>query len=122
MQMKKLNIKEFKEKIKKDIPHHELKDLPKMGDKEGFEFKCGCGESHTLNFNEHYLIAVEETSMAIFLSPVCGYLNNIQLNPRVSAGIGLIRTLFSTKFLANDPNYGFDKQPDIAGSIRKYFK
>ena len=76
--MKKLNIKEFKEKIKKYIPHHELEDLPRMGDKEGFEFKCGCGDLHTLNFDEHYLIAVGEISRAVFLSQACGYLNILQ--------------------------------------------
>ena len=117
-----LNIKEFKLKIKKYIPHHELVDLPKIGDKEGHDFLCGCNEKHILNFDQHYLIAVGETSMAVFLSPVCGYLNCIQLNPRASAGVGLIRTLFSTKFLANKPKFGLDDQPDFIGSIKKYFK
>ena len=117
-----LDIKEFQIKIKKYIPRHELADLPKIGDKEGHDFLCGCNKKHILDFNQHYLIAVGETSMAVFLSPVCGYLNCIQLNPRASAGVGLIRTLFSTIFLAKKPNFGFDDQPNFGESISKYFK
>ena len=32
-----------------------------------------------------------------------------------------IENLCSTKYLVNEPNYGFDSYPDIAGSINKYF-
>ena len=33
---------------------------------------------------------------------------------------GCIENLCSTKFLENEPNYGFQDYPDIAGSINKY--
>ena len=32
-----------------------------------------------------------------------------------------IENLCSTKYLVNEPNYGFDSYPNIAGSINKYF-
>ena len=32
-----------------------------------------------------------------------------------------IENLWSTKFLAKKPNYGFADYPDIAGAINKYF-
>jgi hypothetical protein len=113
-----IDIKEFKEKIKMYIPHHELSNVPRIGDVEGQSFECGCGESHIMNFDQHYFIADGGLYKAVFLSPDCGYLNALKLKKMLSKGI---ENLFSTKYLVNEPNYGFDSHPDIAGSIDKYF-
>ena len=119
-----ISIKEFKDKIKDYIPHHEIKKLPEIGDVESNELRCGCGETHRLNYNEHYFIADGGLFKTVFLFPGCGYLNALKLKPhRVTIGTSLdIKTLFSTKFLANEPNFGFDNQPDFGGAIKKYFK
>ena len=112
-------IKEFKEKIKMYIPFHEVSILPRIGDVEGQSFKCGCGESHIMNFDQHYFIADGGMFKAVFLSPECGYLNALKLKKMFSKGI---ENLCSTKYLVNEPNYGFDSHPDIAGSINKFFQ
>ena len=49
-------IKEFKEIIKMYIPFHEVSSPPRIGDVEGQSFECGCGESHIMNFEQHYFI------------------------------------------------------------------
>ena len=123
MVAKVINIKEFKEKIKMYIPHHELSNLPRLGDIEGLEFECGCGNRHTMDFDVHYFIADGGMFKAIFLSQDCGYLNTLKLKSitRMLPGRPPIQNLFSTKYLVNEPNYGFDKHPDMAGSIDKYF-
>ena len=113
-----VSIKEFKEKIKMYIPFHEVSSPPRLGDVEGQSFECGCGESHIMNFDQHYFIADGGMFKAVFLSPECGYLNALKLKKMFSKGI---ENLCSTKYLVNEPNYGFDSHPDIAGSINKYF-
>ena len=119
-----IDIKKFKEKIKDFTPRHKIKELPNIGDVEGNNLDCGCGDTHYLNFNEHYFIADGGLFNAVFLFPNCGYLNALKLKPhRVKIGTSLdIRTLYSTKFLVNDANFGFDKQPDFGGAIKKYLK
>ena len=123
MSAKVISIKEFNEKIRMYIPFHEVSSPPRLGDVEGQTFECGCGESHIMNFDQHYFIADGGMFKAIFLSSDCGYLNTLKLKSitRMLPGRPLIQNLFSTKYLANEPSYGFDSYPDIAGSIDKYF-
>ena len=113
-----LSIKDFNNKVKSYIPIHEVSIKPRLGDVEGQSFECGCGSSHILNFEKHYLISDGGMFKAIFLSPDCGFLNALKLKKMFSKGI---ENLCSTKFLVNEPNYGFESYPDIAGSINKYF-
>ena len=113
-----LNIKDFNNKIKNYIPFHEVSSPPRIGDVEGQEFECGCGDIHIMNFDQHYFIADGGMFKAVFLSPICGFLNALKLKKMFSNGI---ENLCSTKFLENEPNYGFQDYPDIAGSINKYF-
>ena len=110
-------IKEFKEKIKMYIPFHEVSSPPRIGDVEGQNFECGCGESHIMNFDQHYFIADGGMFKAVFLSSECGYLNALKLKKMFSKGI---ENLSSTKYLKNKTNYGFDSYPDIAGAINQY--
>jgi len=59
---------------------------------------------------------------AVFLSPDCGFLNTLKLKKMFSKGI---ENLCSTKFLVNEPNYGFESYPNISGAIDHfldYFK
>tara|TARA_Y100001970_G_scaffold292953_1_gene436801 strand:- start:3488 stop:3850 length:363 start_codon:yes stop_codon:yes gene_type:complete len=112
-----LNTKDFNNKIKNYIPFHEVSSPPRIGDVEGQEFECGCGDIHIMNFDQHYFIADGGMFKAVFLSPVCGFLNALKLKKMFSSGI---ENLCSTKFLENEPNYGFQDYPDIAGSINKY--
>ena len=114
-----LSMSEFNEKIKMYIPMHEVSILPRLGDVEGRNFECGCGQSHIMNFEKHFLIADGGMFKAVFLFPACGYLNALKLKKMFSSGI---ENLCSTKFLAKKPNYGFASHPDIAGSINKYFE
>ena len=114
-----VTIEEFKEEIKTYIPIHELASLPRIGDVEGKSFECGCGNSHIMNFEEHYFIADGGIFKAVFLSPECGYLNTLKLKKMFSKNI---ENLYSTKFLANKPNYGFDSYPDIGAAINYYLK
>lgn len=113
-----LTIKEFNKKIKSYIPGHQLSNLPRIGDVEGQEFQCGCGSSHIMNFDQHYFIADGGIYKAVFLSPDCKYLNALKLKGPMTSGI---QNLFSTKYLADKPKYGFDDYPDIAGAIDKFF-
>ena len=113
-----LPIKDFNDKVKSYIPFHEVSIAPRLGDVEGQSFDCGCGSSHILNFEKHYFISDGGMFKAIFLSPDCGFLNALKLKKMFSSGI---ENLCSTKFLANEANYGFESYPDIAGSINKYF-
>ena len=113
-----LSIKDFNDKVKSYIPFHEVSIKPRLGDVEGQSFECGCGSSHILNFEKHYLISDGGMFKTIFLSPDCGFLNALKLKKMFSRGI---ENLCSTKFLVNEPNYGFESYPDIAGSINKYF-
>ena len=113
-----ISVKEFNEKIRMYIPFHEVSSPPRLGDVEGQTFECGCGESHIMNFDQHYFIADGGMFKAVFLSPDCGYLNALKLKKMFSKGI---ENLCSTKYLVNEINYGFDNYPDIAGSINKYF-
>lgn len=113
-----LSIKDFNDKIKSYIPIHEVSIKPRLGDVEGQNFECGCGSSHILNFEKHFFISDGGMFKAIFLSPDCGFLNALKLKKMFSKGI---ENLCSTKFLVNEPNYGFESYPDIAGSINKYF-
>ena len=64
-----VTIEEFKEEIKMYIPIHEVASLPRIGDVEGKSFECGCGNSHIMNFEEHYFIADRGVFKAVFLSP-----------------------------------------------------
>ena len=112
-----MNINEFNSKFEMYIPFHQVSIAPRIGDVEGNMFKCGCGDSHVMNFDEHYFIADGGMFKAIFLSPVCGYLNALKLKKMFSSGI---ENLGSTKFLKNKPNYGFKDYPDFAGAINKY--
>ena len=113
-----ISVKEFNEKIRMYIPFHKVSSPPRLGDVEGQAFECGCGESHIMNFDQHYFIADGGMFKAVFLSPDCGYLNALKLKKMFSKGI---ENLCSTKYLVNEINYGFDNYPDIAGSINKYF-
>ena len=113
-----LSIKDFNDKVKSYIPFHEVSIAPRLGDVEGQSFECGCGSSHILNFEKHFFISDGGMFKAVFLSPDCGFLNALKLKKMFSSGI---ENLCSTKFLANEANYGFESYPDIAGSINKYF-
>ena len=93
-----VSIKEFKEKIKMYIPFHEVSSPPRLGDVEGQSFECGCGESHIMNFDQHYFIADGGMFKAVFLSPECGYLNVLKLKKMFSKGI---ENLSCTKYLKN---------------------
>lgn len=110
-------FKEFKEKIKMSIPIHEVRNLPRMGDIEGQKFECGCGKSHVMNFDLHYFISDMGMFKAVFLSPDCSYLNALKYRKMFGSGI---ENLFSTKFLKDKVNYGFDSYPDFGGAIRNY--
>ena len=112
-----ISMKEFNKKVKISIPTHELNSFPRIGDVEGQGFECGCGKSHIMNFEEHFFVADMGIFKAVFLSPECKFLNALKLKKLFSKGI---ENLFSTKFLANKPNLGFDDYPDIATSIRQF--
>ena len=112
-----LSMSEFNEKIKMYIPMHEVSILPRLGDVEGRNFECGCGQSHIMNFEKHFLIADGGMFKALFLSPDCGYLNALKLKKLFSKKI---ESLCSTKFLSKKRNYGFESYPDIATSIKMY--
>ena len=112
-----LSIKDFNDKVKSYIPIHEVSIRPRLGDVEGQSFECGCGSSHILNFEKHYLISDGGMFKAIFLSPDCGFLNALKLKKMFSKGI---ENLCSTKFLVNEPNYGFESYPDVSGAINQY--
>jgi len=112
-----LSVEDFNEKIKSYIPFNEVSSPPRIGDIEGQSFECGCGQSHIMNFDQHYFIADGGMFKAIFLSPACGFLNALKLKKMFSNGI---ENLCSTKFLDKKPSYGFQSYPDIAGSINKY--
>ena len=113
-----LSIKDFNDKVKSYIPFHEVSVAPRLGDVEGQSFECGCGTTHILNFDKHFFVSDGGMFKAVFLSPACGFLNALKLKKMFSSGI---ENLCSTKFLENEPNYGFQDYPDIAGSINKYF-
>lgn len=117
MSVSKISMKEFNEKVKTSIPAHQLNSFPRIGDVEGQSFECGCGKSHIMNFEEHFFISDMGIFKAVFLSPECGYLNALKLKKLFSKGI---ENLFSTKFLAQKTNFGFDDYPDIATSIRQF--
>ena len=122
MSVKILSIKEFNDEIKSYIPFHEVGRPPQIGDVEGQSFECGCGNSHILNFEKHYFISDGGMFKAVFLSPDCGFLNTLKLKKMFSKGI---ENLCSTKFLVNEPNYGFESYPNISGAIDHfldYFK
>ena len=74
-----INIKDFNEKIRNYIPFHEVSSPPRIGDVEGQSFECGCGQSHIMNFEQHFFIADGGMFKAIFLSHECGYLNALKL-------------------------------------------
>ncbi|MDA9974669.1 hypothetical protein N9E71_02415 [Candidatus Pelagibacter sp.] len=112
-----LSIKDFNDKVKSYIPIHEVSIRPRLGDVEGQSFECGCGSSHILNFEKHYLISDGGMFKAIFLSPDCGFLNALKLKKMFSKGI---ENLCSTKFLVNEINYGFESYPDVSGAINQY--
>ena len=59
MSAKVISIKKFNEKIRMYIPFHEVSSPPRLGDVEGQTFECGCGESHIMNFEQHYLLQME---------------------------------------------------------------
>jgi hypothetical protein len=112
-----VSMQEFNDKVKTSIPVHELSLFPRIGDVEGQSFECGCGDSHIMNFEQHFFVSDMHLFKGVFLSPDCGYLNALKLKKLFSKGI---ENLFSTKFLANKVNYGFDNYPDIATSINQY--
>ena len=117
MTVKVLSMQEFNEKVKMSIPFHEVRSLPRIGDVEGQSFECGCGNSHIMNFEQHFFVSDMGMFKAVFLSPDCGYLNALKLKKLFSKGI---ENLFSTKFLEKKDNYGFDNYPDIATSINQF--
>ena len=122
MGVKILSIKKFNDEIKSYIPFHEVGSPPQIGDVEGQSFECGCGNSHILNFEKHFFISDGGMFKAVFLSPDCGFLNTLKLKKMFSKGI---ENLCSTKFLVNEPNYGFESYPNISGAIDQfldYFK
>ena len=112
-----LSIKEFNDKVKSYIPFHEVSVAPKLGDVEGQNFECGCGSTHILNFEKHFFISDGGMFKAVFLSPDCGFLNALKLKKMFSSGI---ENLYSTKFLIDEPNYGFESYPDNSGAIDQY--
>ena len=99
-------MQEFNDKVKMSIPVHELSSFPRIGDVEGQSFECGCGDTHIMNFEQHFFVSDMHIFKGVFLSPDCGYLNALKLKKLFSKGI---ENLFSTKFLANkdDPFYFF---------------
>ena len=113
-----ITINEFKEKIKTSIPFHKLTNHPRMGYIEGQSFECGCGKSHDMNFDLHYFISDMGMYKAVFLSPACSYLNALKYRKMFGSGI---ENLFSTKFLKDKVNYGFDTYPDFGTAIGNYF-
>jgi len=113
-----ISIKEFNNKIKSYIPSHQVSKLPSLGDVEGQEFECGCGNSHIMNFDEHYFIADGGFYKAVFLSPQCQYLNALKLKGPMTSSI---KNLFSTKYLPKKEKYGFEDYPDFAGAIDEFF-
>jgi hypothetical protein len=117
MTVKVIPMSEFKSKIKMSIPFHRVRNLPRMGDIEGQSFECGCGSSHIMNFDQHYFISDMGMFKAVFLSPVCNYLNALKYRKMFGKGI---ENLFSTKFLRNEPNYGFDSYPPFGEAIKNY--
>jgi len=119
MSVQVIAVKEFNEKIKMYIPFHQVSSQPRIGDVEGKSFECGCGESHIMNFDQHFYIADGGMFKAVFLSPDCGYLNALKLKKMFSSDI---ENLFSTKYLVNEPNYGFDSYPDISGAMNMIFQ
>jgi hypothetical protein len=112
-----LSIKEFNDKVKSYIPFHEVSVAPKLGNVEGQNFECGCGSTHILNFEKHFFISDGGMFKAVFLSPDCGFLNALKLKKMFSSGI---ENLYSTKFLIDEPNYGFESYPDNSGAIDQY--
>jgi hypothetical protein len=112
-----ITIKEFKDKIKMSIPFHRVTNPPRIGDIEGQSFECGCGKSHTMNFDIHYFISDMGMFKAVFLSPACSYLNALKYRKMFGSGI---ENLFSTKFLKDKVNYGFDDYPDFGTAIKNY--
>ena len=109
------SMDEFEERIKMAIPVHEVSSLPRIGDVEGNEFSCGCGNTHIMNFEEHLFIADMGMFKAVFLSHECGYINALKLKKMFSSDI---ENLFNTKFLQNEENYGFKNHyPDIFTAI-----
>ena len=58
--------KEFNENIKMYIPFHEVSSPPRIGDVEGQPFDCGCGETHTMNFDHTILLQMEASSKLFF--------------------------------------------------------
>ena len=113
-----VSIKEFNNKIKSYIPSDQISQLPAIGDVEGQVFECGCGNSHIMNFDEHYFIADGGFYKAVFLSPQCKYLNALKLKGPMTSGI---KNLCSTKYLSDKKNYGFEDYPNFAGAIDKFF-
>jgi hypothetical protein len=112
-----VSMQEFNDKVKMSIPVHELSSFPRIGDVEGQSFECGCGDTHIMNFEQHFFVSDMHLFKGVFLSPDCGYLNALKLKKLFSKGI---ENLFSTKFLAKKDNYGFDNYPDIATSINQF--
>ena len=115
-------MNDFNKKVKMYIPTHEVSIAPRLGDVEGRNFDCGCGETHVMNFEEHFFVADGGMFKGVFLSPDCGFLNCLKLKKLFSKKI---ETMFSTKFLINEPNYGFDDYPKISHSIdmfKGYFR
>ena len=117
-----ISMNDFNKKVKMYIPTHEVSIAPRLGDVEGRNFDCGCGETHVMNFEEHFFVADGGMFKGVFLSPDCGFLNCLKLKKLFSKKI---ETLFSTKFLINEPNYGFNDYPNISHSIdmfKGYFR
>ena len=105
---------EFKSRIEMYIPAHSMTNYPAIGDVEGKQFECGCGSSHVMNFEEHLFFADGGMFKAAFLSPECKFLNCLKLKKFFSSDI---ETLFSTKFLKDEPMFGFNEYPDFYNSI-----
>ena len=72
MSVQVIAVKKFNEKIEMYIPFHKVSSLPRIGDVEGKSFECGCGESHIMNFDQHFYIADGGIFKDVFLSVLRG--------------------------------------------------
>ena len=113
-----ISMNDFIDRIEMYIPAHSMTNYPAIGDVEGKPFQCGCGNIHTMNFEEHLYIADGGMFKAVFLSPICEFLNCLKLKKFFSSEI---ETLYSTKFLKEEVRFGFKEYPDFYNSIPPNF-
>ena len=95
-----VSMQEFNDKVKMSIPVHELSSVPRIGDVEGQSFECGCGDTHIMNFEQHFFVSDMHIFKGVFLSPDCGYLNALKLKKLFSKGIeNLFKLIYFFKVL-----------------------